>query len=441
MARDLTRIGDRARRDPKTCFTSIYHYVTDVDHLRACYRRTEGKKAPGVDGVTKEQYGENLEENLQALSERLGRMAYRPKPVLRRYIPKAGSTKLRPLGLRCFEDKVVEMALARVLEQIYEADFLACSYGYRPEISPHRALRELGCTIQQKKVSQIADADIRNFFGELNQEWLMKFLELRIGDRRVLRLIKRFLKSGVMEDGVEEPSEKGTPQGGSVSALLANVYLHYVLDLWFEKRFKASCRGEAYLFRFADDFVSCYQYRSDAERFLKRLRKRLAEFGLEVEPSKTKLIAFGRFAEADARKRGKKPESFDFLGFTHYCGRTRNGRFKVKRRTSSKKFWAKLREVTEWLRKRRHAHKGGVLLMQAKRKLEGHLQYYAVTDNGPMCNNFKRQFERLLFKWLNRRSQRRSLTWVQFQHALDWVGWPRVRILHNLSPFGAVGPE
>lgn len=440
MASDLTRIGDRARRDPKTCYTSIYHYVKDVDRLRRCYQRTEGRRAPGVDGVTKEEYGQNLESNLQDLSERLGRMGYRPKPVLRRYIPKPGSRKKRPLGLPCFEDKLVQKALARVLEQIYEVEFLDCSYGYRPGRTQHQVLTRLGRTIQRKKVSYVVEVDIRSFFDHLDHEWLIKFLGVRIGDKRILRLIQRFLKSGVMEGGLEQASDQGTPQGGSLSALLSNVYLHYALDLWFERRFKAGCRGEAYLYRFADDFVVCFQYESEAVEFLRQLEERLAKFHLEVEPSKTRLLAFGRGARGSAKREGNKPETFDFLGFTHYCGSTRKGHFKVQRRTSRKKYHAKLQEVKAWLKKNRNRLKTGQLLSLAKLKLVGHLRYYAITDNGPMCHNFRYEFTRMMFKWLNRRSQRRSYSSEQFNQALSGVGWPSVRILHNLCPFG-VGPE
>lgn len=437
MARDLTRIGEKARSDPKARFVSIYHFVTDVDELRACYHEMDGRKAPGVDGVTKQEYGQDLERNLERLSARLARMGYRPKPVLRRYIPKVGSNKKRPLGLPSFEDKIVQKALTRVLEQIYEADFLECNYGYRRERTQHQALAKLGQTIQRGKINHVADADIRGFFDHLNQEWLLKFLEHRIGDKRILRMIKRILKSGVMEDGLVRATEQGTPQGGSLSALLSNIYLHYVLDLWFERRFKVNCHGEAHLFRFADDFVVCFQHRSEAEEFLRQLKQRLAKFRLELNLSKTKLLAFGRFAEENARRRGRKPETFDFLGFTHYCGTTQKGYFKVKRKTSRKKFHAKLQQWGEWLQKNRHRYKTGELLQYAKLKLAGHLRYYAITDNGPMCSAYRYQFVRLLFKWLNRRSQRRSYTWERYLQALAWVQMPTVKLYHDLHPCGS----
>ncbi len=441
MARDLTRIGERARQNSRQRFTSIYHFVTDRDHLRACYEAIDPDKATGVDGITKAEYGKELENNLDDLTARLGRLGYRPQPVRRVYIPKPGSDKKRPLGILCFEDKLVGVALARVLEQIYEADFLDSSYGYRPGRTQHQALDQLGRTIQQQKVSFVVEADIKGFFDHVNLMWLQKFLEHRIGDKRVLRLVTRMLKSGVMEDGLVRASDQGVPQGGNVSPILSNVYLHYSLDLWFERRFRRQCRGQAFYFRFADDFLACFQYREDAERFLREMKARLEQFHLEIEPSKTKLINFGRFAEQEAKRSGGKPETFDFLGFTHYCGKSRTGNFKVKRRTSKKKFRAKLKEVQEWLRTERSRQKKGALLQRAKLKLIGHLNYYAVTDNDRMCQLYKRQVERLLYKWLNRQSQRRSYNWARFNDALAWVGWPAVRIRHDLNPCYLSAPK
>jgi len=441
MARDLTRIGEKARRSPRCQFTSIYHFVTDREHLRACYEGIDPDKATGIDGITKAEYGKELESNLDDLRARLGRLGYRPQPVRRVYIPKPGSNKKRPLGILCFEDKLVGLALTRVLEQIYEADFLASSYGYRPGRTQHQALDQLGRTIQQQKVSYVVEADIRGFFDHVNQMWLQKFLEHRIGDKRVLRLVTGMLKSGVMEDGLVRASDEGVPQGGNVSPILSNVYLHYTLDLWFERRFRRQCRGQAFYFRFADDFLACFQFREDAERFLREMRERLEQFHLEIEPSKTKLLSFGRFAEREATRSGRKPETFDFLGFTHYCGKTRHGHFKVKRRTAGKKYRAKLNEVKEWLRRERSWQKKGQLLQRAKLKLEGHLNYYAITDNAPMCDAFRIRMMKLLFKWLNRQSQRRSYNWAQFLDALKWVGWPSVRIRHQLVPFRLSAPN
>jgi RNA-directed DNA polymerase len=435
MARDLTRIKEKARASPPERFTSIYHFVTDREHLRACYEANEPDKASGVDGVTKAEYGQALERNLDDLAARLGRLGYRPQPVRRVYIPKAGSDQQRPLGIPCFEDKLVQMAVMRVLEQIYEVDFRESSYGYRPGRTQHQALDRLGRTIQQRKVSYVVEADIKGFFDHVNHEWLLKFLAHRVADQRLLRLVVRMLKGGVMEAGLTRATDEGVPQGGVLSPLLSNVYLHYTLDLWFERRFRRQCSGEAYYFRFADDFLACFQYREDAERFLREMKARLEQFHLEIELSKTKLLSFGRFAEPEAKGSGTKPETFDFLGFTHYCGKSRSGNFKVKRRTSEKKFRAKLNGVKEWLRQERSRQKNGQLLQRAKLKLVGHLNYYAITDNARMCDAFRIQMMRLLFKWLNRQSQRRSYNWAQFLDALHWVGWPSVRIRHSLVRF------
>lgn len=435
MARDLTRIGERARQEREERFTSLYHYVTDLEHLRACYAALPAGRAAGVDGVGKQEYGRNLEAQLAELSAKLGRLGYRPQPVKRVYIRKPGTDKQRPLGILCFEDKLVAVALVRVLEQIYEADFIESSYGYRPERTQHQALDQLGRTIQQCPVNYLVEADIKGFFDHVNQEWLMKFLKHRIGDERVLRLIVRMLKSGIMEDGLVRASDEGVPQGGNLSPLLSNVYLHYTLDLWFERRFKPKCRGDAYYFRYADDFLAGFQYREDAERFLRELGERLAQFHLELEATKTRLLEFGRFAEEQAQRRGGRPKTFDFLGFTHYCGHTRKGQYKVKRKTSGKKYRAKLEETKEWLQRERSRSKQGELLRQAKLKLIGHLNYYAITDNSEMCHLFRHEVMQLLYKWLNRQSQRRSCNWVRFKDALAWVGWPSVKIIHQLNPF------
>jgi len=435
MSTDLTRIGERARKEPNLVFTSLYHHVTDLDNLRDCYEALDDDKAVGVDGVTKEHYGENLEEGLQSLSDRLKRMGYRPQPSRRSYIPKSGSEKGRPLGISCFEDKIVELAVKRVLEPIYEEIFEDSSYGYRPKRSQHMCLDKLGRTIQQKRVSYLVESDIRSFFDEVSHKWLIKFLEHRIGDPRILRLIIRMLKGGIMEDGLVRASEKGTPQGSILSPLLSNIYLHHVLDLWFSHRVKKQCRGEAYYFRFADDFLACFRYKADAEDFENRLNDRLEGFGLEVAKEKTRCIEFGRFARADARRRGQKPKEFTFLGFTHYCGKTKKGYFKVKRRTSRKKFAQSLREFAEWACKSRNVLRKGEMLRKAKIRVGGHLSYYAITDNSAKCSSYYHYATRILFKWINRKSQRGAYTWKGYRQALKWVGWPRPNIRKDLNPF------
>jgi len=433
---DLTRIGEKARKEPGLVLTSLYHHICDVDNLRACYDTLEADRATGVDGVTKEEYGKNLEENLRDLSERLKRMGYRPEPKRRSYIPKAGSEKGRPLGISNLEDKIVEEATKRTLEPIYEAVFEDSSHAYRPGRSQHTCLEALGRAIQQKKVSHVVEADIKGFFDKVNHEWMVKFLRHQIGDERVIRLIIRMLKSGIMEDGLVHASEEGTPQGSILSPLLSNPAKagHYALDLWFSRRVSRQSRGEAYYFRFADDFIACFQYKDDAESFRQRLKDRLEGFGLELEEEKTRGIEFGRFAREDANKRGEKPKEFTFLGFTHYCGKTREGYFKVKRRTSRKKLGQSLEKFTDWVKKARDVLKKGEMLRQARIRVLGHLNYYAITDNLKRSAYYVHRVRQILFKWLNRKSQRRAYNWESFKQALAWVKRPQVRLRKDLNP-------
>ena len=436
MATALTRIGTKARDEPKLVFSSLYHHVYDIDNLRAAYDSLERRKAVGIDGIDKDIYGKNLEENLKELSEKLKRMAYKPHPSRRTYIPKPGSERGRPLGISSFEDKIVEKAVKNVLEQIYEEDFEENSYGYRPGRSQHDCLDQLGRTIQQKKVSYVVEADIRSFFDRVNHAWLMKFLSHRIGDKRLLRLIERQLKSGILEDGLIKASEDGTPQGSIMSPILSNIYLHYVLDLWFNKRVaKKWSQGEAYLFRYADDFVACFQYQQDAIDFEKLLRERLEGFNLEVAEEKTQTLEFGRFARSNAQRRGEKPKGFTFLGFDHYCGKTKNGKFKVKRRTNLKKLRAGLRKFTEWCEKSRRWMIKGDMLRSARARIIGHLNYYAITDNSPRCGEYIYHATRILFKWLNRKSQRNSYTWEGYRQVLLRLNWPMNGVRKDLNPF------
>jgi RNA-directed DNA polymerase len=434
VATNLQWIGEKARKEPELVFTSLYHHISDVDNLRVCYDSLDARKATGVDGVTKQQYGRDLESNLQDLSERLGRMGYRPGAKRRSYIPKAGSAKGRPLGISNFEDKIVEASVKRTLEPIYESVFEDSSYGYRPGRSQHQCLDVLGRTIQHKRISYVVEADIKSFFDQVNHQWLVKFLRHRIGDERVMRLIIRMLKSGIMEDGLVRASEQGTPQGSILSPLLSNVYLHYALDLWFSCRVKRQARGEAHYFRFADDFLACFENQDDARGFRQRLEDRLEGFGLQVAEEKTRSIEFGRFARESARKRGAKAEEFTFLGFTHYCGKTRHGYFKLKRRTSRKKLGSSLREFTDWAKKARCVMRKGEMLRAARRRVTGHLNYYAITDNSERCNYYVYRTTQILFKWLNRKSQRRAYTWESFGQALAWVKWPKPRIRKDLDP-------
>jgi group II intron reverse transcriptase/maturase len=402
--------------------------------LRGCFKRLRNDAAAGIDKMTKEVYAENLDANLSSLIDRLHKMAYIPQPVRRKYIPKPGSAKQRPLGIPCFEDKLVQSGLVRIMESVYEQDFIKDSYGFRPSRSCHNALKALSETVEKNPVNHIVEADIKGFFDNVDQEWLMKFLAHRIEDKRIQRMVKRFLKAGVEEDGSVTVSDEGTPQGGVISPLLANIYLHYGLDLWFEKIYRKSCTGYARLIRYADDFVVCFQQKVDAERFRMELGERLGKFGLEVEPTKTKVMEFGRFAVQKAKRRGERVETFDFLGFTHYCGTKRDGTgFRMKRVTARKKFIAKLKIFKEWLKSAR-TQKTKELWKTAKAKLVGHYNYYGVTDNLRGIMRFGEEVKKLLFKWLNRRGKKNCLNWEKFQEMLKRFPLPKPRI--RVSMFG-----
>jgi len=404
----LHRIAEKARKEPGFKFTSLYHLMNE-ELLRGCFMRLRKDAAAGIDKMTKDMYAENLDANLSNMIDRLHRMAYIPQPVRRKYIPKPGSTKQRPLGIPCFEDKLVQAGLVRIMESVYEQDFIEDSYGFRPDRGCHNALRALSEAVENNPTNHIVEADIKGFFDNVNQEWLMKFLAHRIEDKRIQRMVRRFLRAGVAEDGSVTVSDEGTPQGGVISPLLANIYLHYALDLWFEKVYRKSCTGFSRLIRYADDFLVCFQYMADAERFRKELGERLGKFGLEVEPTKTKVMEFGRFAVQNAKRRGERAATFDFLGLTHYCGTRKDGKgFRMKRVTARKKFIAKLKLFKEWLKKARTL-KTKELWETAKAKLRGHYNYYGVTDNLRGIARFGEKVKRLLFKWLNRRGKRNCL--------------------------------
>jgi RNA-directed DNA polymerase len=424
---ELDRVRRVAQRDRDARFTALLHHVS-VDRLRAAYRALRPGAAPGVDGVTWDAYGRGLEGNLRDLHARVHRGAYRAKPSRRSYIAKADGRQ-RPLGIAALEDKLLQRAVVEVLNAIYEVDFLGFSHGFRPGRSPHRALDALAAGITRKRVNWVLDADIRDFFGSLEQLWLVKFLEHRIADPRVLRLVGKWLAAGVVEDGSWTASEEGVPQGATISPLLGNVYLHYVFDLWADRWRRRHARGDVILTRFADDFVVGFEHRDDAERFLAELRERFAQFGLELASNKTRLIEFGRFAALDRARRGEgKPETFDFLGFTHICARTRHGRFMLKRVTINKRMRAKLQQVKAELRRRKHLPipEQGKWLASV---LRGHMAYYAVPTNSKAIGAFRDQITRHWHKALRRRSQRTRLTWPRMHRlARRWL--PPARIQH-----------
>ncbi len=401
----LERVRQVAKRNKDERFTALWHHVYNIDRLRESYYALKRNSAPGADGQTWQQYGQNLEDNLQDLSGRLQRGAYRPKPVRRQYIAKDDGRQ-RPIGIPVLEDKLVQRATVEVLNAIYETDFKGFSYGFRPGRSQHNALDAVTVGIFRRKVSWVLDADIRGFFDSINHEWLIKFIEHRIADKRVVRHVRKWLKAGVLEDGIKTIADKGTPQGGSISPLLANIYLHYVLDLWADRWRKRSARGDMIIVRYADDFVVGFQHRDDANRFRKELGERLAEFGLDLHETKTRLIEFGRFAVENRGKRGQgKPETFTFLGFTHYCGTRRDGGFIVKRKTSRKKLKAKLQEVKAKLRRNLHADVATVG-KYLRSVLLGHYRYYAVPGNIGSLMSFRSVIVKSWFKTLRRRSQK-----------------------------------
>src|SRR6266540_353744 len=423
----LDRVRQVAQRDKEARFTALVHHVS-LRRLGLAFDEVNPKAAPGVDGVSWAEYERDLGANLRDLHERVQQGRYRASPSRRAYIPKADGP-LRPLGIAALEDKIVQRAVVEVLNAVCEADFLGFSYGFRPGRSPHQALDALTAGIYRKKVNGVLDADIRDFFGQLDRDWLRKFLGHRIADKRVLRLIGRWLAAGVIEDGTWTECDQGSPQGASVSPLLANVYLHYVLDLWADWWRKRHARGDVIIVRWADDFIVGFEHREDAERFLAGLRGRFAKFGLELHPDKTRLIEFGRFAARNRAARGLgKPETFDFLGFTHICARSKSGRFWVKRITISKRMRAKLKQVKDQLRRRMHQP----IPVQGRwlaSVVRGHRAYYAVPGNTEAIKTFRTQVTRHWYKALRRRSQRTRINWTRMNRiAFRWL--PPARVMH-----------
>src|SRR6202165_825211 len=423
----LERVREAARKDKALRFTALLHHVS-IDLLRESYYSLKRKAAPGVDGVTWEEYGQDLEAQLCDLHGRIHRGAYRAKPTRRVWIPKSDGRK-RPLGITALEDKVVQYAVGKVLSQIWEEDFQGFSYGFRPGRGQQDALDALWVGIVRKKVNWILDLDIRSFFDKLQHEWLVRFVEHRIGDKRVVRLIQKWLKAGVVEDGRWFQTEEGSPQGSVISPILANLYLHYVLDLWAQAWRKKQARGEMIMVRYADDGVLGFEQREDAERFLEQLRERLRKFGLELHPEKTRLIEFGRYAPERREKRGEgKPETFNFLGFTHICGTNhKTGNFTVHRKTIGKRMAARLTELRAKLRQRMHASwkTTGQWLAQVVR---GYFQYHAIPGNWARLKAYRNDVLRSWFHTLRRRSQRSRLSWESFRNGLGCL-IPPVQIL------------
>jgi len=425
----LERVRQAARRDRKRRFTALLHHVYDITRLRTAYLALKREAAPGVDGETWQHYGEAMEANLQTLAHRLKRGAYRAKPVRRVYISKEDGRQ-RPLGVPALEDKIVQRATVEVLNAIYEPDFLGFSYGFRPGRSQHNALDALYVGLLTKQVNWVLDVDIRGFFDAIDHGWLVQFVEHRIADRRVVRLIQKWLNAGVLEEGKRTRAEEGTPQGGSASPLLANLYLHYAFDLWVQAWRRTHAAGDVIVVRYADDIVLGFQVKSDAERFWAELAERFRKFHLELHPEKTRLLEFGPYAADDRKRRGdRKPETFNFLGFTHICGKKRsNGRFMVIRQTIRTRLQAKLNAVKAALRRRMH-DPIPVVGTWLRSVVGGHIRYYGVPTNQPALHTFRFQVGRLWHRALSRRSQNGRVLWDRMRRLINrWL--PPARVCH-----------
>jgi len=440
VSQGLAGVRKAAKEHGEMKFTALLHHLT-VDLLRESFYALKRKAAPGVDGTTWQEYETGLEGRLVDLHSRVHRGAYRAKPSRRAYIPK-GDGRQRPLGVAALEDKIVQQAVVTILNAIYEEDFLGFSYGFRPGRSQHQALDALSYALTVKHVNYVLDADIRGFFDSISHEWMLKFVQHRVADHRILRLIQKWLKAGVMEEGERSETEMGTPQGAVVSPLLANIYLHYVFDLWVQAWRKKHARGDVVVVRYADDTVLGFQSQTEADRFLEDFRERVGKFGLELHPDKTRRIEFGPFAELYRKRRGEgKPETFDFLGFTHISGKNRRGQFTVKRKTISKRLRGKLQELKQQLRQRRHdpiADTGKWL----RSVVQGYFNYHAVPGNLDRLRSFRDRLTRLWRTQLRQRSQRHRLNWNRLRKlAARWLPVPHVVHPWPSQRFAATHPR
>jgi len=425
----LERIAGRARRESWCRFTALA-YLLDEEFLKECYNRLERNRAGWIDGVSWQEYGKQLDRNKKRLVERMKAKQYKPQPVRRVYIPKDEHSE-RPLGLPAVEDKIVQKGIACILEAIYEQDFLNCSYGFRPGRDCHQALKEVNTIFTLEPVNHIVEADIKGFFDNVSHERLMELLGRRINDPSFLFLIQRFLKAGYVEEGIWHETEEGTPQGGNLSPMLANIFLHYALDEWLEKEIKPRMRGVIRLVRYADDFVCMAQYAEEAEEIATAMRVRFSEYGLELNAEKSRVISFGRYEEENARKQNRKTNTFEFLGFTHYCGQSRKRNFLLGRKTSGKKFRKKCGAMNAWLKAVRNACPAKEWWQVLKAKLTGHYRYYGVSGNYAMISCFHKETLMLAMKWLNRRNQRKSVSTESYGEYLKRHPLPTPRIAHN----------
>lgn len=416
MSNEIVRISNIARQYKRV---DTVMYAINKENLKQSAMKIAGNKAVGIDNIAKKEYVEKLNSNIEDLIARMKRMGYKPKAVRRVYIPKPGSEKKRPLGIPAYEDKIVQDVMTQVLNAIYEPMFKEFSFGFRPERSCHQAIAYLDKMLHKENTNYVVDLDIKGFFDNIDHEWLIKFLEYRIADTVYIRYIRRFLKSGILEQGKLLKSEKGTPQGGIISPVLGNIYLHFVLDDWFEKVVEKETRGYAGMVRYADDSVACFENKEEAEKYLRSVKKRLAKFGLEVSEEKTKIIEFGRYAQRNRKRRGEnKPETFDFLGFTHYCSKSIKGKFRVKRKTSKKKFRAKVQEMKKWLKGRMHCKVSETIKLM-NIKLVGYYRYYGITDNTNSIRSFYETTAKMYYKILNRRSQKNKYSYEKYYEKIQ----------------------
>lgn len=415
METKLARISQLSSENPDMVFTSIGHLI-NKELLKDCHEKMDGEKAAGIDGITKEEYQRKLEENLEKLVERLKKKSYKPKPARLVEIPKENG-KTRPLSIYSYEDKLVQEALRRILEAVFEPHFCEEMMGFRPNRGCHEAIRKLNIMLENRPTNYVLDADIQGFFDHIDHEWAVRFIESRIKDPNNTRLVRRMLKSGIMKEYRYEETEEGSGQGSVCSPVISNIYMHYVLVWWFRECIQPKLKGYGGLVVYADDFVACFQYREEAEEFYKHLRRRMEHFGMTIEETKSSLIEFGRYAEERCGRKGEKPGTFTFLGFTHYCSHGRNGRFRVKRKTSRKKFRKKSKEVHRKIREMR-TKPIKAIIKKLNEILTGYYHYYGITDNIQSLSNFRYRVMKSLYKWLNRRSQKKSYNWKGFNDLL-----------------------
>lgn len=428
----VTRLGyvaERAKREESAIFDRVMHHINE-DSLKASFQQLRKECAVGIDGISWEGYGKQLEENIKGLMGRIKKMSYRPQPVRRVYIPKDNGEQ-RPIGIPAIEDKMVQKAMSWIMEAIYEQDFHEDSYGFRIGRGCHQALKRINDLVMSKPINHVIEADIKGFFDNVGHGRLIELLKIRITDDYFLRYVVRFLKSGYMEAEAFKRTEKGTPQGGNISPMLANVFLHYVVDEWFEKEIKPRMKGHGYVVRYCDDFVILVQYKEEAEMILKELRARLEANGLTANAGKTQAISFGRYEKENAQRQRRKANTFDFLGITHYIGTSRWGKFKVGRKTSKKRFRRSCEAMNRWLAQIRNTMPLKEWWKQLIAKVKGHYAYYGVSDNGRSLNAYYHRVRQMVYKWMNRRSQRKSMSWEKFCEYIKRYPLPTPRIVHK----------